>query len=339
MPDSTNNFVVDAVNGPVNAQTVTRNDFITTLQQLNYAEGNIRSIDELSGTAGLVALDGSGAANVRTITGATGLTVTNGDGTGNPEISLNAPHTFRQTYNDTSSNTVSDTKLYNIISSGAGSPFTLSAPAAGYITVKNIINATSSFITIQSPDWGPAGLGNVRVSAGETLTIVSNTAGKWYPQHVTEHDVNPFGAIYRSSAAATGLTTSYQALSLTTATHSNMTDFAMPGNGQLQYTGDIPVDAEIHVSLSGGIDVNSAHTIDFVIVKYDASATSSTVITQTEQQFFFNTLADRKNISLIGHIEMDQNDYVSVHVKADSTVNFTPTKFYMSASGHRIITT
>jgi len=338
MPDSTENFVVDAVNGPVNAQTVTRNDFITTLQQLNYAEGNIRSIDELSGTAGIVALDGSGAANVRTITGATGLTVANGNGTGDPEISLNAPHTFRQTYNDTSSNTVSDTKLYNIISSGAGSPFILSTPETGYITVKNIINATSSFITIRSPDWGPAGLGDVRISEGETLTIVSNTAGKWYPQHVTEHDVNPFGAIYRSSAAATPLTTSYQALSLTTATHSNMTNFSMPGNGQLQYTGDIPVDAEIHVSISGGIDVNSAHTVDLVIVKYDDSEASSTVITQTEQQFFFSTLADRKNITLIGHIEMDQNDYVSVHVKANSTVNFTPTKFYMSASGHRIIT-
>lgn len=336
MPDSTNNFVVDAVNGPIPSDTVTRSEFITALQQLNYAEGNIRSIDELSGTAGFISLDGSGSASVRTISGTTGLSVSNGDGSSNPEISLNAPHTFRQTYNDTSSNTVNDTKLYNIISSG--NSFTLSTPETGYVTVKNIINATSSFITITSPDWGPAGLGDVRVSEGETLTIVSNTAGKWYPQHVTEHDVNPFGAIYRSSAAATALTTSYQALSLTTATHSNMTDFAMPGNGQLQYTGDIPVDAEIHVSLSGGIDVNSARTIDFVIVKYDASAASSTVITQTEQQFFFSTLVDRKNISLIGHIEMDQNDYVSVHVKADSTVNFTPTKFYMSASGHRIIT-
>ena len=337
MPDSTENFVVDAVNGPIPSDTVTRAEFITALQQLNYAEGNIRSIDELSGTAGLVALDGSGAANVRTITGATGLTVSNGNGTGDPEISLNAPHTFRQTYNDTSSNTVSDTKLYNIISSGTS--FTLSTPETGYVTVKNIINATSSFITITSPDWGPAGLGDVRVSEGETLTIISNTAGKWYPQHVTEHDVNPFGAIYRSSAAATALTTSYQALSLTTATHSNMTNFSMPGNGQLQYTGDIAIDAEINVSISGGIDVNSAHTVDFVIVKYDDSAASSTVITQTEQQFFFNTLADRKNISIIGHIELDQNDYVSVHVKADSAVNFTPTKFYMSASGHRIITT
>jgi len=341
MPDSTNNFVVDAVNGPVNAQTVTRNDFITTLQQLNYAEGNIRSIDELSGTAGLVALDGSGAANVRTITGATGLTVSNGNGTGDPEISLNAPHTFRQTYNDTSSNTVSDTKLYNIISSGAS--FTLSAPETGYITVKNIINATSSFITITSPDWGPAGLGDVRVSEGETLTIVSNTAGKWYPQHVTEHDVNPFGAIYASAAASVAINNggAYTALSLTTATHSNMTDFTMPANGQLKYTGDIPIDAEVQVSLSGSTDGSNV-TVAASLFKYDSLAATSSQISQTEQVHHHPTSGNNKNISLIGHVELDTDDYIYVAVKQSvtsvATVNYTPLKFYMSASGHRIIT-
>ena len=343
MPDSTENFVVDAVNGPVNAQTVTRNDFITTLQQLNYAEGNIRSIDELSGTAGIVALDGSGAANVRTITGATGLTVANGNGTGDPEISLNAPHTFRQTYNDTSSNTVSDTKLYNIISSGVGSPFTLSTPETGYITVKNIINATSSFITIRSPDWGPAGLGNVRISEGETLTIVSNTAGKWYPQHVTEHDVNPFGAIYASAIGSVPINSggAYTALSLTTATHSNMTEFTMPANGQLKYTGDIPIDAEVQVSLSGSTSGSNV-TVAASLFKYDSSAATNSQISQTEQVHHHPTQDYNNNISLIGHVELDTDDYIYVAVKQSvtsvATVNYTPLKFYMSASGHRIIT-
>lgn len=341
MPDSTENFVVDAVNGPIPSDTVTRAEFITALQQLNYADGNIRSIDELSGTAGLVALDGSGAANVRTITGVTGLTVTNGNGTGNPEISLNAPHTFRQTYNDTSSNTVSDTKLYNIISSGTS--FTLSTPETGYITVKNIINATSSFITITSPDWGPAGLGDVRVSEGETLTIVSDTTGKWYPQHVTEHDVNPFGAIYASAAASVAINSgaAYTALSLTTATHSNMTDFSMPANGQLKYTGDIPVDAEINVSLSGSTNGSNV-TVAASLFKYDSSAATSSQISQTEQVHHHPTASHNKNMHLIGHVELDTNDYVYVAVKQSvtsvATVNYTPLKFYMSASGHRIIT-
>lgn len=342
MPDNTPNFVVDAVNGPVSSTSTTRTEFITALEQLNYAEGTIRSIDELSGTAGLLSIDGSGNASVRSIVGATGLTVANGDGSANPEISLNEPHTFRQSFNDTSSNTVSDTKLYNIISSG--SSFTLPVPASGYITVKNIINATSSFITIQSSSWGPAGLGDVRVSAGETLTIVSDTAGKWYPQHVTEHDVNPFGAISASSGSATGINNGdpYAALLVTTATQSNMTDFDMPSNGQLRYTGDIAIDAEIQVSFSGSTNGSNVSVLASLF-KYDSSAATSSQITATEQIHHHPSSGNNKNISLIGHVELDTNDYVYVAVKQSTvtsvaTVNYTPLKFYMSASGHRIIT-
>ena len=341
MPDNTPNFVVDAVNGPVSSTTTTRTEFITALEQLNYAEGTIRSIDELSGTAGLLSIDGSGNASVRSIVGSTGLTVANGDGSANPEISLNEPHTFRQSFNDTSSNTVSDTKLYNIISSG--SSFTLPVPASGYITVKNIINATSSFITIQSSSWGPAGLGDVRVSAGETLTIVSDTAGKWYPQHVTEHDVNPFGAIAASSGSATVIDDGdpYTELLVTTATQSNMTEFDMPSNGQLRYTGDIAIDAEIQVSFSGSTNGSNVSVLASLF-KYDSSATTSSQITATEQIHHHPSSGSNKNISLIGHVELDTNDYVYVAVKQSvtsvATVNYTPLKFYMSASGHRIIT-
>jgi hypothetical protein len=343
MPDNTPNFVVDAVNGPVSSTTTTRTEFITALEQLNYAEGTIRSIDELSGTAGLLSIDGSGNASVRSIVGATGLTVANGDGSANPEISLNEPHTFRQSFNDTSSNTVSDTKLYNIISS-ASSPFTLPVPASGYITVKNIINATSSFITIQSSSWGPAGLGDVRVSAGETLTIVSDTAGNWYPQHVTEHDVNPFGAIAASSGSATPVNSGdpYAALLVTTATQSNMTEFDMPSNGQLRYTGDIAIDAEIQVSFSGSTNGSNVSVLASLF-KHDSDAGTNSQITATEQIHHHPSNGHNKNISLIGHVELDTNDYVYVAVKQSTLtsvagVNYTPLKFYMSASGHRIIT-
>jgi hypothetical protein len=237
---------------------------------------------------------------------------------------------------------VSDTKLYNIISS-ASSPFTLPVPASGYITVKNIINATSSFITIQSSSWGPAGLGDVRVSSGETLTIVSDTAGNWYPQHVTEHDVNPFGAIAASSGSATGINDGdpYAALLVTTATQSNMTEFDMPSNGQLRYTGDIAIDAEIQVSFSGSTNGSNVSVLASLF-KYDSSAATSSQITATEQIHHHPSNGNNKNISLIGHVELDTNDYVYVAVKQSittvATVNYTPLKFYMSASGHRIIT-
>lgn len=349
MPDSTSNFVVDAVNGPIPSDSVTRAEFITALEQLNYANGNIRSIDNLSGTAGLVSIDGSGAANVRSITGATGLTVANGDGSGNPEVSLNAPHTFRQTYNDTSSNTVSDTKLYNVISSASGSPFTLPQPASGFITVKNIVNTTSGIIEIDSSDWGISGLSDVQVPSGETLTVISDTASKWYPQNALS-ETNPFGAIRQStspalSAAPIPSAGGYVALNapyLTTSIHpSTLTNFDMPASGRLRYTGEIPIDCAINVSMSGRVSHNAV-TVAASIFKHDASAATSTEITGAEQFHHHASQNTEQNMSLIVHVELHQNDYVYAAVRqAPSTsvaANYTAYKFYMAASGHKIIT-
>jgi hypothetical protein len=338
MPDSTSNFVVDAVNGPIPSDSVTRAEFITALEQLNYANGNIRSIDNLSGAAGLVSIDGSGAANVRSITGATGLTVANGDGSGNPEVSLNAPHTFRQTYNDTSSNTVSDTKLYNIISTGTA--YTLTQPVSGYVTVKNIVNASAAVVVISSSDWGPAGISNVSISPGETLTVISNVAQKWYPQNALS-EVNPFGAIYRTSASATSVGAGYTNLSVTTSTASNMIDFEQASNGQLKYTGLTPINAEVTISISGKVSTNSDTELTFTIAKKDASANTTTYIPQPEQTIRLVGNSDVRNISIVSHVELHQNDYVFVGIRETNTTtsnSFTPSKFYMAASGHKIIT-
>lgn len=339
MPDSTNNFVVDTANGPIPADTLTRTEFITALQQLNYVDGNIRSIDELSGTAGLIALDGSGAANVRTITASTGLNVSNGDGSSNPNISLNDPNAFRQTYNDTSSNTVSDNKLYNIIS--AGSSFALPTPTAGFITVKNIINATASTITITSPDFGPSGLSSVTLKSGNTLTLVTDLASKWYPRTALE-TAQPFGAIYQTTPAGTTISGTYQPLLGVTATHSNLIDSDMPANGQIRYTGDITWEAEIHVSASIAKTNNTQSDILFSLFKYDASAGAASQVPQTEQQLKWSSNNEIHSVSLIGHVELDNNDYMYVGVKWGATgfgETITPSHFYMSISGNRIVTT
>jgi len=337
MPDSTSNFVVDAVNGPIPSDSVTRAEFITALEQLNYANGNIRSIDNLSGTAGLVSIDGSGAANVRSITGATGLTVANGDGSGNPEVSLNAPHTFRQTYNDTSSNTVSDTKLYNIISSASGSPFALPQPASGYVTVKNIVNASAAVVVITSSDWGPAGISTVSISPGETLTVISNVAQKWYPQNVLS-ETNPVGAIYASSSSALPLTAIFQALTVTTALHGNSVDFDMPASKQLRYTGLQPVNAQFHASITCQSS-STNENVAFCFSKHDASAASSSDIVQSQQEIRFTHSGNPVSVSLVLNVEMHQNDYVYISAKGDGTAyDLTPDDFYMSASGHKIIT-
>ncbi len=339
MPDSTSNFVVDAVNGPIPSDSVTRAEFITALEQLNYANGNIRSIDNLSGTAGLVSIDGSGAANVRSITGATGLTVANGDGSGNPEVSLNAPHTFRQTYNDTSSNTVSDNKLYNIIS--AGSSFALPTPTAGVITVKNVINATASTITITSPDFGPSGLSSVTLISGNTLTLNALGSFSWYPRTALE-TAQPFGAIYQTTPAGTTISGTYQPLLGITSTHSNMIDSDMPANGRVRYTGDITWEAEVHVSASIAKANNNPADMLFSLFKYDASAGAASQVPQTEQQLKWSSNSEIYSVSLIGHVELDNNDYMYVGVKWGATgfgETITPSHFYMSISGNRIVTT
>jgi hypothetical protein len=338
MPDSTNNFVVDTANGPIPADTLTRTEFITALQQLNYVDGNIRSIDELSGTAGVLALDGSGGANVRTITASTGLSVSNGNGSSNPNISLNDPYAFRQTYNDTSSNTVSDNKLYNIIS--AGTTFDLPTPTAGFITVKNVINATASTITITSSDFGPSGLTSVTLKTGNTLTLVTDLASKWYPRTALE-TAQPFGAVYQTTPAGTTLAAAYAQLNGITATHSNLIDADMPANGRVRYTGDITWEAEVHVSASIAKDSNTLTDVFFSLFKYDAVAGSASQISQTEQQIKWASSSDVRHISLIGHVELDENDYVYVGVKGASNIGetITPSHFYMSVSGNRIVTT
>lgn len=335
MPDSTSNFVVDAVHGPIPSDSVTRAEFITALEQLNYANGNIRSIDNLSGTAGLVSIDGSGAANVRSITGATGLTVANGDGSGNPEVSLNAPHTFRQTYNDTSSNTVSDTKLYNIISTGTA--YTLTQPVSGYVTVKNIVNASAAVVVITSSDWGPAGISTVSISPGETLTVISNVAQKWYPQNVLS-EANPVGAIYASSSSALPVSASFEDLPVTTALHGNSVDFDMPASKHLRYTGVSPINAQFHASITCQSSATNEN-VAFCFSKHDASAASDSDIIQSQQEIHFSHSGNPVSVSLVLNVEMHQNDYVYISAKGDGTAyNLTPDDFYMSASGHKIIT-
>ena len=115
----------------------------------------------------------------------------------------------------------------------------------------------------------------------------------------------------------------------------------MPANGQLKYTGDIPIDAEVQVSLSGAASSNNV-TIAASLFKRDSSTGTDSQISQTEQVHNHSNANSNNNISLIGHVELDTDDYVYVAVKQSVTsvvtANYTPLKFYMSASGHRIIT-
>ena len=182
MPDSTNNFSIDTVNGPVGATTVTRDEFITSIEQLNYADGNIRSIDNLSGTPGFVQIDGNGGATSKTFLASTGLEWTNANGEGgNPTIRLGNAVTFLQSLLTVETNAVTSNYVVSIITSST--TYALPTPTIGIAGIKIIINkhSSASNITISSTDWADGAFGaNRTLSHARHAIFVHDTSGKWH---------------------------------------------------------------------------------------------------------------------------------------------------------------
>lgn len=179
MPDGTKNFAVDTSNAPVGDTTVTRSQFVNILEHLNYAAGNIRTLDEI-GSAGIPYLNGSGGGGVRTLTAQSGLSFSNGTGVGgNPTLSLNAPDTFRRSLFDWIYNDANNTKMVSIISV-AGS-YALPTPTAGQANVKIVINQSAGNADITSSDWGDS-ITQVRIPAKDMAIFVSDDVEKWYVQ-------------------------------------------------------------------------------------------------------------------------------------------------------------
>ena len=182
MPDSTNNFSIDTVNGPVGATTVTRDEFITSIEQLNYADGNIRSIDNLSGTPGFVQVDGNGGATSKTFLASTGLEWTNANGEGgNPTIRLGNAVTFLQSLLTVETNAVTSNYVVSIITSS--STYALPTPTIGIAGIKIIVNkhSSASNITISSTDWADGLFGaNRTLSHARHAIFVHDTSGKWH---------------------------------------------------------------------------------------------------------------------------------------------------------------
>ena len=182
MPDSTNNFSIDTVNGPVGATTVTRDEFITSIEQLNYADGNIRSIDNLSGTPGFVQLDGNGGATPKTFLASTGLEWTNANGEGgNPTIRLGNAVTFLQSLLTVETNAITNNYVVSIITSSL--TYALPTPTVGVAGIKIILNKheSASNITITSTDWADGAFGaNRTLYHARHAIFVHDTSGKWH---------------------------------------------------------------------------------------------------------------------------------------------------------------
>ena len=183
MPDSTKNFSVDSVNAPVGNTTVTRTEFIDSLEHLNYADGNIRSIDELSGTAGFVQLDGSGSATIKRFLSSTGLGWTNFDGEGgNPTIRLTDPVTFLHSLLSVETNAVTNNYVVSILNNST-TTYALPTPTVGVAGIKIIVNKLPSNMNanITSTAWEDYPFdSSFTLSSGNFAIFLHDTEGKWY---------------------------------------------------------------------------------------------------------------------------------------------------------------
>lgn len=182
MPDGAKNFTYDGTNGPISTTTVTRDELITAMEHMNYAEGyNIRAIDEL-GASGMIGVDSLGAAWARSIAAENGLTVSNATGaSGNPTIGIGTPSTVRQTIMDTEANTLTASPAVSIIA--VSNTYTLPQPAASVISTKYVINTSGGNVTVTSSYWGDAGITtSVIIPTKQMAIFVSDVSQLWYVQ-------------------------------------------------------------------------------------------------------------------------------------------------------------
>lgn len=182
MPDSTTNFSIDTANAPVGSTTVSRTEFINVLEHLNYVNGNIRSIDNLSGSAGFVQLDGNGGSVLKTFLASTGLEWTNANGEGgNPTIRLGNAINFLQSLLTVETNAITNNYVVSIITSSL--TYALPTPTVGVAGIKIILNkhSSASNITITSTDWADGAFGaNRTLSHARHAIFIHDTSGKWH---------------------------------------------------------------------------------------------------------------------------------------------------------------
>jgi len=201
MPDSSANFSLDTTNGPLGVTSVTRTEMITALEQLNYAAGRVRNLDELN-TAGLLNITSAGAINPRTLTASDNtVTVANGDGvSGDPSIALgSAPNVRTHVHTSdkeslTAAGAINTNVMVSELNFGTGNATLSAPPSSTFKTIVNV-NAAATTLTItnyQTPSGGTAlnYAAGAALPAGETLSLYGDGTN-WYPVGGTTHSVYP----------------------------------------------------------------------------------------------------------------------------------------------------
>ena len=192
MADGEVNFTINETNGPVSTTNYPRAEFIETLKYLQPADSGLRAIDAIDTGAGTIesygiwAFDANGDCQQRTISGANGLSVTNGDGVaGNPTVGINdgwaaLQKIFAAPEEITSgAQTVNTTAPLTILKSFT-SPATCIVPLApnGEVNVKVIMNNTGVSITCNESSGSLDGSAITLPDKGITI-LVSNESQIW----------------------------------------------------------------------------------------------------------------------------------------------------------------
>jgi len=191
MADGEVNFSINETNGPVSTTNYPRAEFLETLKYLQHTDSAVRAIDAIdtSGSTssyGIWAFDSNGDCQQRTISGADGLSVTNGNGVaGNPTVGINdgwaaLQKIFAAPEEITSGGqTVNTTAPLTILHSFT-SPATCIVPLApnGEVNVKVIMNNTGVSITCNESSGSLDGSAITLPDKGVTI-LVSNESQIW----------------------------------------------------------------------------------------------------------------------------------------------------------------
>lgn len=149
----------------------------------------------------------------------------------------------------------------------------------------------------------------------------------------TQTDETANMAYYISSSSATTISTVNtwtKVAGTTTAVNAFRFDDDSGTSNRARYLGTQTVDKQINVSLSA-TSANNNKVYEVAIYKYDDSAASGAIATQSIQSRKIATGADVGQFSITALIEMDTNDYVEVHIR-NVTDTDNPTVEYMNLS-------
>lgn len=171
----------------------------------------------------------------------------------------------------------------------------------------------------------------VRTVATLQALLADNATGDISPQDLRDFLVsvpNPYGAISRNVAAATTIVTPgtyYKAAGTTTI--GNASNFDMPVDGRLRYTGT--TQRHFHIAIT--VALTTANVNNVVGLKI---AKNGTVIDNTVTKRFVSTGADIGSTALHGDVSMVQNDYLELFVTNETdTDTVTIEELYLFAMG------